>query len=86
VSPEDASRTEAVQAGVFHEQSESLRGTAHHKHVTADEIAPDHLAQQANADVEVGEPPSRLALLLVAVVAVAVLLAAVAVAVAVGGS
>ncbi|MDX6230144.1 MAG: hypothetical protein QOI76_3534 [Frankiales bacterium] len=83
---QDPSRTEAVQAGVFHEQSESLSGAAHHKHVTADEIAPDHLAQQANADVEVGEPPGRLALLLVAVVAVAVLLAAVAVAVAVSSS
>jgi hypothetical protein len=83
MSPQDASRTEAVQAGVFHEQTE---GSAHHKHVTADELAPDHLAQQANSDVEVGEPPSRLALLVVAVVAVAVLLAAVAVAVAVGGS
>ena len=80
---EDASRTEAAEAGFLHERSESAAG---HKHVTADEIAPDHLAQQANDDVEVGEPPTRLALLLVAVVAVAVLLAAVAVAVAISGS
>ena len=77
---QDASRTEAVQAGVFHEQSE---GASHRKHVTADEIRPDHLAQQANSDVEVGEPPSRLALVVSAVVGVAVLLAVIAVAVAV---
>jgi hypothetical protein len=77
---QDASRTEAVQAGVFHEQAE---GAGHHKHVTADEIAPDHLAQQANSDVEVGEPPLRLALVVAAVVGVAVLLAVIAVAVAV---
>ena len=83
---QDASRTEAVQAGVFHQQTELLEGETHHKHVTADEIAPDHLAQQANSGVEVGEPPGRLALLLAAVVAVAVLLAIIAVAVAVGGS
>jgi hypothetical protein len=75
---QDPSRTEAVQAGVFHEQTE---GAAHHKHVTADEIAPDHLAQQANADVEVGEPPLRLAWAVAAVVAVAVLLAIIAVAI-----
>jgi hypothetical protein len=80
---EDASRTEAAEAGFLHQRSE---GAQHHKHVTADEIAPDHLAQQANDDVEVGEPPSRLALLLVAVVAVAVLLAAVAVGVAISAS
>jgi hypothetical protein len=80
---QDASRTEAVQAGVFHEQSE---GSAHHKHVTADEVAPDHLAQQANQGVYVGESPNRLALLIVAVVAVAVALAAVAVAVAVSST
>jgi hypothetical protein len=80
---QDPSRTEAVQAGLFHEQTE---GSAHHKHVTADEIAPDHLAQQANADIEVGDPPQRLALLVCAVVGVAVLLAIIAVAVAVAGS
>jgi hypothetical protein len=83
---QDPSRTEAVQAGVFHEQTESAQGAAHHKHVTADEIAPDHLAQQANADVEVAEPPTRLVLLLVAVVAVAVLLAAIAVGVVISSS
>jgi hypothetical protein len=83
---EDASRTEAAEAGYLHEQAESAQPGQRHKHVTADEIAPDHLAQQANDDVEVGEPPSRLALLLAAVVAVAVLLAAVAVGVAVSGS
>ena len=77
---EDASRTEAAEAGYLHERSEP---GARHKHVTADEIAPDHLAQQANDDVEVGEPPTRLALLLVAVVAVAVLLAAIAVGIAI---
>ncbi len=83
---QDPSRTEAVQAGVFHEQTESLDGAEHHKHVTADEIAPDHLAQQANQGVEVGEPPNRLALLIVAVVAVAVALAAIAVAVAISST
>jgi hypothetical protein len=81
---EDASRTEAASAGVFHEQAEPAR--LHHHHVSADEIAPDHLAQQANAEVEVDEPASRLVLLLVAVVAVAVLLAVIAVGVAAGGS
>ena len=81
---EDASRTEAAEAGYLHERSE--QADSRHRHVTADEIAPDHLAQQANDDVEVGEPPTRLALLLVAVVAVAVLLAAIAVGVAVSGS
>jgi hypothetical protein len=83
---QDPSRTEAVQAGVFHEQTESLRGAVHHKHVTADEIAPDHLAQQANADVEVGEPPSRPALLLVSLVALAVVVAVIAVGVAISSS
>jgi hypothetical protein len=83
---QDASRTEAAQAGLFHEQSETAETGSHHKHVTADELAPDHLAQQANADVEVGEPPLRLALVVAAVVAVAVLLAIVAVAVAISGS
>jgi hypothetical protein len=83
---EDASRTEAAEAGFLHERSELAESGRHHKHVTADELAPDHLAQQANDDVEVGEPPTRLVLLLVAVVAVAVLLAVVAVGVAVSGS
>ncbi|BEP16030.1 hypothetical protein acdb102_43410 [Acidothermaceae bacterium B102] len=76
---QDPSRTEAVQAGVFHEQTETAETGGHHKHVTADELAPDHLAQQANADVEVGEPPLRLALVVSAVVAVAVLLAIIAI-------
>jgi hypothetical protein len=80
---EDASRTEAAEAGYLHERAEAADHDQHHKHVTADEIAPDHLAQQANDDVEVGEPPTGLVLLLVAVVAVAVLLAVVAVAVAI---
>jgi hypothetical protein len=82
---QDASRTEAAQAGLFHEQAETESSGHHHKHVTADEVAPDHLAQQANADVDV-EPVSRLALVVAAVVAVAVLLAVIAVAVAINGS
>ena len=82
---EDASRTEAAQAGLFHEQAETAATGQHHQHVTADEVAPDHLAQQANADVET-EPVARLALVVAAVVAVAVILALVAVAVAVHGS
>lgn len=82
---EDASRTEAAQAGLFHEQAETEATGHHHKHVPADELAPDHLAQQANDDVET-EPAARLALVVSAVVAVAVILALIAVAVAVQGS
>jgi hypothetical protein len=79
---EDASRTEAVQAGLFHEQTETAETGQHHKHVTAEELAPDHLAQQANSDIEVGQPPTRQALLLAAGVAIVVLAVVVAVAVA----
>ena len=80
---QDASRTEAVQAGLFHEQTE---GDTHHKHVSADEIAPDHLAQQANSDVVVGEQISGRGLLLVAAVALVVLIVVVAVAVAISNT
>ena len=76
---QDASRTEAVEAGVLHEQSERA---PHHKHVTADEISPDHLAQQANADVVVGDPPSAAAIMTAVVVAVLTLVAVLAVALA----
>jgi hypothetical protein len=82
---QDPSRAEAAQAGLFHELAETDESGHYHKHVTATDLAPDHLAQQANTDVAV-EPVARLALVVAAVVAVAVALAVVAVAVAVNGS
>ena len=82
----DPSRVEAGQAGAFTERAEAAAGVPPGHHVSAEELAPDALAQQANAAAVQPEPPTRLALVLVATVAVAVALAVIAVAVAVSGT
>jgi hypothetical protein len=85
-SEPDPSRLEAAEAGAFHERAEADAGVVPRPHVGAEELAPDALAQHANADVAPPEPAERFSLAVASVVAVAVVLAIVAIAVAIVGS